>query len=232
MKIWLESMKNAINLNTQLSSDERNLFSVAYKNVIGSRRTSWRIICNIIKKELEKGISAELSAAYRKKIENELETYCKEVLKLLDEKIIPTVENDTEVQAEAAVFYWKMKADYYRYMAEFMEDTTIIKSSLDAYKEAYKIAVAQLVSTNPIRLGLALNFSVFYYEINKNKEEACDLAKSAFDSAVAELDSISEDSYKDSTLIMQLLRDNLTLWTVDQTDINQDEDENDQTDDT
>lgn len=43
----------------------------------------------------------------------------------------------------------------------------------------------------------------------------CRLAKAAFDDAIAELDTLSEDSYKDSTLIMQLLRDNLTLWTSD-----------------
>ena len=37
----------------------------------------------------------------------------------------------------------------------------------------------------------------------------------AFDDAIAELDSLNEECYKDSTLIMQLLRDNLTLWTSD-----------------
>lgn len=41
------------------------------------------------------------------------------------------------------------------------------------------------------------------------------MAKGAFDDAIAELDTLSEESYKDSTLIMQLLRDNLTLWTSD-----------------
>lgn len=41
------------------------------------------------------------------------------------------------------------------------------------------------------------------------------MAKAAFDDAIAELDTLSEESYKDSTLIMQLLRDNLTLWTSD-----------------
>lgn len=71
------------------------------------------------------------------------------------------------------------------------------------------------ISFTPYRLGLALNFSVFYYEILNSPERACRLAKAAFDDAIAELDTLSEDSYKDSTLIMQLLRDNLTLWTSD-----------------
>ena len=72
-----------------------------------------------------------------------------------------------------------------------------------------------MASTHPIRLGLALNFSVFYYEIENRPDEACKLAKAAFDNAIAELDSLKEDSYKDSTLIMQLLRDNLTVSVLD-----------------
>ncbi len=62
-------------------------------------------------------------------------------------------------------------------------------------------------------LGLALNFSVFYYEVMNQPNQACSLAKKAFDEAISDLDSLGEDSYKDSALIMQLLRDNLTLWT-------------------
>ncbi|RZS02426.1 hypothetical protein BHM03_00032478, partial [Ensete ventricosum] len=80
---------------------------------------------------------------------------------------------------------------------------------------ATSTAEADLAPTHPIRLGLALNFSVFYYEIMNSPERACHLAKEAFDEAISELDTLSEESYKDSTLIMQLLRDNLTLWTSD-----------------
>lgn len=83
----------------------------------------------------------------------------------------------------------------------------------NTYKNATDVAQTELTPTHPIRLGLALNFSVFYYEILNSPDRACHLAKQAFDDAIAELDSLSEESYRDSTLIMQLLRDNLTLWT-------------------
>ncbi|CAM9863311.1 unnamed protein product, partial [Laminaria digitata] len=106
-----------------------------------------------------------------------------------------------------------------RYLAEFQsaEDRkTSASDALDAYQSASELANQDLPPTHPIRLGLALNFSVFYYEILNSPERACNLAKAAFDDAIAELDTLSEESYKDSTLIMQLLRDNLTLWTSDQ----------------
>merc|ERR1711862_28376 len=85
-----------------------------------------------------------------------------------------------------------------------------------AYEEAAKVAEKDLAVTHSIRLGLALNFSVFQYEVLQNPYEACKMARTAFEDAIAELDNVQEDSYKDSTLIMQLLRDNLTLWTSEE----------------
>ena len=101
--------------------------------------------------------------------------------------------------------------------AEFARDATKAEHSNNA-ETAYKAATekaTELAPTHPIRLGLALNYSVFLYEVKAKSTEACDLAKQAFDDAIAELDTLDEESYKDSTLIMQLLRDNLTLWTSD-----------------
>ena len=115
-------------------------------------------------------------------------------------------------------FNFFRKGDYYRYLAEFAtgnDRKSAAESALVAYKAASDISMTELAPTHPIRLGLALNFSVFYYEILNSPDRACRLAKAAFDDAIAELDSLSEESYKDSTLIMQLLRDNLTLWTSD-----------------
>merc|ERR1712070_1114719 len=109
-----------------------------------------------------------------------------------------------------------MKGDYFRYLAEFKTGEPrqeAAESSLLAYKNASEIANTELATIHPIRLGLALNFSVFYYEVLNSPEKACNLAKNAFDEAIQELDTLSEESYKDSTLIMQRLRDTLTLWT-------------------
>jgi len=214
-------MKDVTETAIELTNEERNLLSVAYKNVVGARRSSWRVISSIESKADQEMVQAKMCLEYREKVEKELKDICADVLKLLDDFLIPK-----STQSESKVFYLKMKGDYYRYLAEVAQGedrANIMKSSQDAYKDAFTIAEEQMPPTHPIRLGLALNFSVFHYEILNNPEEACTLAKSAFDLAIAELDTLSEESYKDSTLIMQLLRDNLTLWTSD----NQPDDEED-----
>ncbi|KAH9772430.1 14-3-3-like protein GF14 iota [Citrus sinensis] len=194
----VESMKKVAKLGCEMTVEERNLLSVGYKNVIGARRASWRIMSSIEQKEESKGNehNVKLIKGYRHKVEEELSKICGDILTIIDKHLIPS-----STSGEATVFYYKMKGDYYRYLAEF--------------KAASATANKDLPSTHPIRLGLALNFSVFYYEIMNSPERACHLAKQAFDEAIAELDTLSEESYKDSTLIMQLLRDNLTLWTSD-----------------
>ncbi|KAF7009522.1 hypothetical protein CFC21_024047 [Triticum aestivum] len=202
----------------ELTVEERNLLSVAYKNVIGARRASWRIISSIEQKEESRGNEdrVTLIKEYRGKIETELSKICDGILKLLETHLVPS-----STAPESKVFYLKMKGDYYRYLAEFKsgpERKDAAENTMVAYKAAQDIALAELAPTHPIRLGLALNFSVFYYEILNSPDRACNLAKQAFDEAISELDTLSEESYKDSTLIMQLLRDNLTLWTSDITE--------------
>jgi len=191
-----------------LTNEERNLLSVAFKNVVGARRSAWRIISNLETKSTEK---KDLIAEYRKEIEKELQERCNAVLSLIDNHLLASSEDDTE----SKVFYLKMKGDYYRYLVEVSvgdEKKSLSEKSQQAYDKATDTAET-LTSTHPIKLGLALNFSVFHYEIMNDAKKACLLAKTAFDQAIGELDHLKEDTYKDSTLIMQLLRDNLTLWT-------------------
>ncbi|KAG0235255.1 14-3-3 protein [Actinomortierella wolfii] len=214
----VEYMKKVASSENELSVEERNLLSVAYKNVIGARRASWRIVSSIEQKEESKGSQShvEMIKSYRDKIETELTKICEDILEVLEKHLIPKAS-----VGESKVFYHKMMGDYHRYMAEFAtgdKRKDAADKSLAAYKSASDVAITELPPTHPIRLGLALNFSVFYYEILNSPDRACHLAKQAFDDAIAELDTLSEESYKDSTLIMQLLRDNLTLWTSDMQD--------------
>jgi len=209
-------MKNVGDVGEELSVEERNLLSVAYKNAVGSRRASWRIVTSVEQKETSKGNASQAAWAkeFVAKVEAELDRICNEILGLLAGPLI-----DKATSPESKVFYHKMSGDYYRYIAEFKKDDAkkaAAESARVAYGKAMEIAKAELLVTSPIRLGLALNFSVFHYEVLAEPEEACKMARSAFEDAIAELDNVAEDSYKDSTLIMQLLRDNLTLWTSDQ----------------
>jgi len=211
----VEATKKVAELNVELTVEERNLLSVAYKNVVGARRASWRIISSIEQKEENKGNETNVRRIkdYRKKVEEELAKICLDILNVLDKHLIASSQS-----SESKVFYYKMKGDYYRYLAEFRSGDArkqAAENAHEAYKSASDIASKDLAPTHPIRLGLALNFSVFYYEIMNSPDKACQLAKQAFDDAITELDKLSEDSYKDSTVIMQLLRDNLTLWTSD-----------------
>jgi 14-3-3 protein epsilon len=244
----VEYMKKVAELKDELNVEERNLLSVAYKNVIGARRASWRIISSIEQKEESKGNTDHVAMIkkYRSTVEKELSDVCHDILKVLDDHLILKEDGiDYAKKGESQVFFYKMyvyycyftcfieltnnndnnatnrKGDYYRYLAEFElgdERKKAAEAAAEAYKEATDIAQTNLAPTHPIRLGLALNNSVFFYEILNSPERACQLAKQAFDDAIAELDTLSEESYKDSTLIMQLLRDNLTLWTSDMQD--------------
>jgi len=207
-----DSMKSVAQLNEELTVEERNLLSVAYKNVVGSRRASLRIISSIEQKEESRGKEDHLSKArdYRKKVENELTSICNDILEVLDDHLIAK-----STTPESKVFYYKMKGDYHRYLAESTSGEprqASAEKALEAYKAASEIS-QELLPTNPIRLGLALNFSVFYYEILNSPDNAIQLAKQAFDDAIEKLEHLQDESYKDSTLIMQLLRDNITLWT-------------------
>ena len=134
---------------------------------------------------------------YLEQIEKELIAPCDDIIQLLDDVLIPNSTEDTE----SNVFYLKMKGDYYRYLSEVSgEDTLpeVSKGALNAYEEACGIANEKLEATHPIRLGLALNYSVFHYEVMNDHSKACELAKKAFDDGLQKLDELQDDDYKDS----------------------------------
>jgi len=214
---------------TKASTETRNMLSVAFKNVVGGKRQSIRAL----KDNLAQNDTA-LIKKYLKLVEGEVIDVCNQVLKVvtdgplkLEEATKTSDENDADEDKESKVFWLKMCGDYCRYLSEIEDnDDAMVKlgaekekpaeKAAEFYEKAYKEAEQSLPETHPTRLGLALNYSVCFYEILKKKDKACELAKAAFDAAIEKLDTLNDKSYKDSTLIMQLLRDNLTLWTQDE----------------
>lgn len=119
----------------------------------------------------------------------------------------------TTANNEARAFFVKMVGDYYRYMAEAAgtgERFEVVKQeAYKAYSEANEIS---LPPCSPVRLGLSLNFSVFYYEVMKDHRQAIVLADEALQAALEKIDELNEDDFKDAKSIIELLKENLILW--------------------
>jgi 14-3-3 protein beta/theta/zeta len=218
-------MKSLAELGGEISNDERNVLSIAYKNIVGERRNAWRIISSIEKSYEESDFRKKTANGYLSEIASEQKTICEEVLCLLDDVLIPNATTK-----EPKIFYLKMKGDYYRYLAEVKYEDSLrekeVEEAQNAYEEAYALCNDQIPPINPIRLGLALNYSVFHYEILNKPEKACELASNAFDLAIQSHDMDEsnplDENHRDAMLILQLLRDNLTLWTSEvETDENE-----------
>lgn len=199
--------------------------------VLSGLRAAWRNC------KLEDG-TKDVCDEYQLQLERELSSSAVELASLLESTMLKSV-----MSPEPQIFYRKLVGDFYRYLAEVsvpgaavlpyatapasvpagQSASTVIplgyeKKSLEAYQVAMRLATTHLEATHPTRLGLCLNYSVLLYEVLKDKRSACELARAAFDQAIAKLDDLDESSYKDTTLLMQLLRDNITLWTAqDQT---------------
>merc|ERR1712194_542877 len=189
----------------------------------GQRRTAWRAVQGILNREVgdEKQEYRELILDYREALEKEIIERCHEVLNHIEDDLLPVASDN-----ESKVFWLKLRGDYWRYLAESLENSDAhhkaADNAHDAYELASNLALNHLPAIHPTRLGLALNFSVFYYEVLNSAERGCLLAKSAFDDALPKMERLDEENYRDSACIMQLLRDNLTLWTSDVLPVDED----------
>lgn len=197
----------------EMSPEERNMLSLAFSRLITNKRKQLRFLGKQETQETSKGRMQELQwcLKLKKEVEEEYKAICERVLNLLDEELIPTATT-----SDAMVSFLKMKADYHRYTAEFQTESKrrqSAESSLIAYKRAQEVAERTLRPTNPMRLSLALNLSVFYYDILNCAHFALEVAQEALDDAATDMDKCSTDTYKDTDTIVQLLKDNLERWT-------------------
>lgn len=195
-----------------LNYEERDMFSLAFKSALSGRRQAVRIAMMF---EQQDPANANLAAGYRSKVEAELTDVCSGCTNLIASYLLPNPGDD-----EAKIFYLKMMGDYFRYMAEFAEDLKKQENASQAqayYAQGFQEAAQVLPTIHPTRLGLALNFSVFLHEVAGQTREAIATAESAFGAACADADALAVSPTRDeSTVSMQLLQDNLALWSQGQ----------------
>ncbi len=189
-----------------VNPDERNLLSVAFKNLISSKRAACRTI-SAIEQNPKYSKFNEALLTYKTGIETKLQQDCEKIIDMINTCVLAH-----PCEEEAKAFFVKMIGDYYRYIAENAKDAVLedVKNKANkAYTEANAI---DLPACNPIKLGLALNFSVFNYEVLKDHATACNLADTALSQALDKIDELEEDDFRDSKSIIELLKENLTLW--------------------
>merc|ERR1712139_50866 len=206
----VEFLKAAIEAKSgeDFTVDERNLLSVGFKNLIGSQRGAIRTI-GAIEQNPKYSKFGDALQGYKKRIETELYGKCIEIVNIVKGKCMPLAADD-----ESKAFFQKMIGDYYRYVAESAREDKLeeVKNgALEGYKEADKLS-GSLNACNPIRLGLALNFSVFYYEVMNDHKKACDLGEKALTEALEKIDDVDEETFRDAKSIIELLKENLSLW--------------------
>jgi len=203
--ICCDLIKNAAGLPALadvLEETERRCIAVAFKNVTSQLRAAWEVI--------EVGAEephAECLRDYKNHIMQQLVEHCQECRSVLNKLNSPTCDLNPETE----VFVLKMIADYHRYSAETAPHSKHVTEAAKYYEQGTE-AAEKLDATNPVRIGLALNFAVFHFEIEHDAKAAASVAKNAFSQAIAKLDHIDEKHYNDTTLIMQLLRDNINHW--------------------
>lgn len=214
MRFFLE--KYVIKAKGEISCDERNLLSVAYKNIVSSKRHSVRTILayEIKEKQSTKPEDLDYILEYKNILEDDLISTCEYICLFIENYLVPFAVED-----ESKAFYQKLIGDYYRYIAENIDNekrSSYSDKSLLAYNEAREHA-KNLKAIDPVRLGLALNLSVFYYEIINNQETGCQIAKETLESVKKDIEELDENEEENIDIfnIIELIQENLNMWNIE-----------------
>jgi len=198
-----------VNKNEDLTAEERNLFAISYKHIISASRASLTKINEIFLEEKEKNDTSSVGLIEKLKssLENELKDGCLKMIELLDKHLIKNASSP-----DSKVFFYKLKGDYYRYLCYFFSSNEkYLDNAMMSYKQSTQYADV-LSCINPIKIDLILSFSVFYYDILKKPEEAISIASDTLNEAIAQLETIEDGDLKETTTSLQMLKDNIDLW--------------------
>ena len=189
-----------------MSPDERTLLSVAYKNVVASKRITWRTVVSV-KENPKYMLYVESLNEYKKKLENAMYLECTNIIETVQKNILNKPCSD-----DAKAFFTKLVADNYRYIAEMSVSSRYRQAIADAQQNYVAANEIGLQACNPIKLSIALNLSVFHYEVQGDLAGATEIADQALQSALEKIDDLGEEEFKDAKAIIELLKENLSSW--------------------
>jgi len=205
-------LKKLLISDEKFGSEEINLFCIAYKHIINTKRSNYRLL--LAQYELErkhKRIKKQILLEPKlHSLRKEIEVNCREIISVL-KKFLETNPVTTKVD----LIYMKMHADFHRYLAETATGDELQKakqSALSIYEECYEKSKKELPKIDPVRLGIALSYSTLYSDILEEPNKACLVAKRAFQEALTELDTLFDNEYSDEEfneviVMIQGLRD-------------------------
>jgi len=220
--------KIAIEKKGQLTNEERRLLLAAWRHVTTRLRKSLQVVEASQNDAPVKGneVLSDILSSYATKLEEKLQALCQNCIKILREHRYPYVAicddqkgEESNSTVESRALYLKLLGDYNRYQAAFQDGEIFHKSTMAA-KSSYEAALEaskKLKVTNVVRLEVALNFSVFFYNILNSPDKASEVAKEAYDMAATTMKSDeglrNDSSGSNVKRIMQMLRENLRTWT-------------------
>ena len=212
----VSSINKFIELNPQLTKEERNILSAGYKNILFDKRENWRFLSSMERKESKK---KSKQVIYIQEIKNHIEKEIRNVVENVHNLIDKYLINNC-VDNESKIFYMRLKADHYRYLCEISKEKDLLEKTEKIYKEAYNMSMKELPHINNERIGVCLNFALFYYEIKGDKKEGYRIAKNCFEESMKYLEELEKFKSKDALMLIQLLKENLIFWS---SEMNEDE---------
>ena len=200
--------------DSHLKSEERELLAIAYKNVVGPNRLAWRAVIKVEINEENSESNAgylQLIREYKKKIENEILRVSEDLQDVTSQSQMPSSIEDPE----GLIFYNKLKGDYSRYIAEVtLEDKfqKAVSNAQLAYKSAWEMCKEHLKGSDTLRLGVALNYAVFFFEVMNEPLKAIRLAKDSQKISKEDMEMLGQAKNKQNLTIYKLIKDNISQW--------------------
>lgn len=211
----LKIMRELIYSNPCFNHDQRLLFVSTYRAATSSKRNGLRMLAAITDQQKHRGKSDKTQKLdeIRSTLQLDLFNLYNEVQQMIDNYLLPKASD-----SESKALYFLAKADFFRYMHEFANKTDQIeyeKNAEEFYQKAYEMPLSKESS---LSLSISLNYSVFLYEVQKQKKKAIEVAQQALDESGILVNDGNDENFTESTTLQALLRENIFAWTRDEVD--------------